>query len=87
MESAVMRCKMRVESVMHQKNADGATEYEEVTLSAVYSNEPGSENAQWSKWTPSATFKVMINNPGAMNKLSNGHEFYVDFIPATPVKE
>jgi hypothetical protein len=77
----MLRCKMRVQEVLHQKNEDGTTQQERVTLQAVYGPE-GSENAQWSKWTPSATFTIHINNPEAFGKLSSGHEFYVDFTPA-----
>ena len=79
----VMRCKMRVESVKQVKKHDGSTESEEVQLRAVY--EGSEENKKWSKWTPSASFMVTINNPEAFNKLSSGHEYYVDFSPV--VKE
>lgn len=75
--SSIMRCKMRVESVKHVKKSDGSTESEEVQLRAVY--EGSEENKQWSKWTPSASFLITINNPDAIGKLSSGHEFYVDF--------
>ena len=77
----VLRCKMRVQSVMHYKNGDGSTENEQVVLSAVYGKE-GTDNDQWSKWTPSANFTITINNPAAFNQLSKGHEFFVDFTPA-----
>jgi len=77
----VTRCKMRVSEVLHVKNADGSTDSERVTLHAVY-GESGTENDQWSKWTPSANLSITISNPLAFGKLSNGHEFFVDFIPA-----
>lgn len=77
----ILRYKMQVQSVLHLKNADGTTSQEQVKLSAVY-GKPDSENAQWSKWTPSANFDIYINNPGAFGKLSSGHEFFVDFTPA-----
>lgn len=79
---ATLRCKMRVAEVTHVKDADGSTTQERVKLAAVYGPE-GSENAQWSKWTPSANFEIYINNPDAMNKLASGHEFYLDFTPVT----
>jgi archaellum component FlaF (FlaF/FlaG flagellin family) len=69
---------MRVSSVTHSKEADGSTSQEQVVLTAVY----GTDNAQWSKWTPNASFSISINNPDAMGKLSSGHEYYVDFTPA-----
>lgn len=80
-EMPILRCKMRVQSVAHYKGEKGETTQEEVKLSAVYGTD-GTDNAQWSKWTPSAQFAITINNPDAFNKLSQGHEFYVDFTPA-----
>lgn len=77
----ILRCKMRVQSVAQYKNEDGSVGSEEVKLQAVYGAE-GTDNAQWSKWTPSANFSITINNPDAFDKLSKGHEFYVDFTPA-----
>jgi hypothetical protein len=79
--SGILRCKMRVQSVAHYKGEKGETTQEEVKLTAVYGAD-GTDNAQWSKWTPSAQFSITINNPDAMNKLSQGHEFFVDFTPA-----
>ena len=84
--SAVLRCKMRVEEVTHRKEPDGSTSQETVKLSAVYGKE-GTANGQWSKWTPAANFSISINNPGAFGKLSAGHEFFVDFVPATAENE
>lgn len=76
---AVLRCKMRVESVLHRLDGAGQTESEEVKLCAVTGG--SAENEAFSKWTPSASFSIFINNPPAFNKLSKGHEFYVDFLP------
>jgi hypothetical protein len=81
MNEPIMRCKLRVNNVLHSKNADGSTNYEDVELSAVYDG--SEENKQFSKYTPSASFKVHISNPQAFNKLSNGHEYYVDFTPTS----
>jgi hypothetical protein len=78
---SILRCKMRVSQVLHVKNEDGSTSQEQVKLSAVYGKE-GSPNADWSKWTPSASFDIYINNPLAFGKLASGHEFFVDFTPA-----
>lgn len=79
---AVLRAKLRVSEVTRAIDGDGNTSSETVKLIAVYSDDPDSENKQWSTWTPSAQFSMQINNPNAFGKLSNGHEFYVDFIPA-----
>jgi hypothetical protein len=81
MEGSVLRCKVRVSEVLHQKKSDGSTEQERVKLSAVYDG--SEENKQWSKWTPYALFELSISNPHAFGKLSSGHEFYIDFTPAS----
>lgn len=85
--SAILRAKLRVSEVLHRKNADGSTASEEVKLQAVYSDDPASENKQWSQWTPAASFSMTINNPSAFGKLASGHEFYVDFIPVEQKSE
>jgi len=77
---AILRCKMRVNTVTQSKESDGSTSQETIELRAVYAAE--GENAQWSKWTPCADFKISITNPQAFGKLSKGHEFFVDFTPA-----
>jgi hypothetical protein len=77
---AILRAKMRVDKVTRSMNEKGQVDHEQVKLTAVYGPE-GSENAEWSKWTPAADFNITINNPEAFGQLSKGHEFYVDFIP------
>lgn len=81
--SAILRAKMKVSEVTHHLNEKGEVDFERVKLTAVYSSDPDSENAQWSKWTPVASFEIQINNPDAVGQLSKGHEYYVDFIPTT----
>jgi hypothetical protein len=77
----ILRCKMKVDEVWISKDANtGVINQEKVKLSAVYGNTE--ENKNWSKWTPSASFEIYISNPGAIGKLSQGHEFYVDFTSA-----
>lgn len=87
MSKSILRCKVRVSEVLDRKNADGSTATEIVKLAAVYGTSDDDENKQWSKWTPQANFEIHINNPDAMGQLSNGHEFYVDFIPAAEKEE
>lgn len=72
---------MCVREVLRSIDGDGSVSQERVKLAAVYGKE-GTENALWSKWTPSAEFTIAINNPDAFGKLANGHEFWVDFAPA-----
>lgn len=78
--NAVLRAKVVVTSVKRSVNAEGNYANEEIELRAVYSG--SDENKQWSQWTPSAEFKMQINNQTAFGKLPVGSEFYIDFIPA-----
>lgn len=71
-QGPVLRCKVRVSEVLHVKEANGSTNQERVKLRAVYD---GSEENQ-------TVVQVYINNPAAFGKLSNGHEFFIDFTPA-----
>jgi hypothetical protein len=80
MAGAILRAKMSVSEVTHSIEPDGSVGQEKIKLQAVYTG--SDENRQWSKFTPSANFEIWINNPDAHNKLSKGHEYYVDFIPA-----
>ncbi len=83
---SILRAKMLVTRVIYNKQSDGSISSETVELCPVCSNDPDSDNAKWSKWTPwhkspSGNLSLTINNPDAFNKVSNGHEFYVDLTP------
>lgn len=82
----VMRCKMKVEGVVHQKDGKGNTVEEQIRLFAVVGGE-GSPNADWSKWTPSANFYISVTNPRVFGKVQNGQEFYVDLVPVNNNRE
>ena len=79
-----MRAKMKVVSVV--KHSDT---YEELEFSAVCKNDGPyppdgtDENNTFAKWTPSASLKMSITNPGLIGNFNPGQEFYVDFSPAS----
>jgi hypothetical protein len=81
MDAAALRLKMSVGSVKSVADSNGNKSQEEIGLNAVYSNEEGSANKQWSKWTPSASLTMTINNPDAFGKLLPGQFVFVDLIP------
>ncbi len=91
MSKAVLRAKIRVGSVIETVSHDGTNKGEKlnerIIAHAVYSDDPTSENKQWSKWTPSFHLDMTINNPGAWGKVKIGEEFLVDFILAAETKE
>lgn len=80
MSHAVLRLKMSIGSVKSSCDHNGEKCAEEVTLQDVY-GAAGSANAQWSKWTPSASLTMQVNNPSAFGKVLPGQFFFVDLIP------
>lgn len=78
MSTPTLRLKMTVRSVNRVADGIGNISQEELLLDAVYSNDPGSANAQWSKWTPSATLTMTISNPGAFGRVLPGQFVFVD---------
>jgi len=79
--SAALRLKMSVNSVKIVADTNGDKTQEEIGLNAVYSNEEGSANKQWSKWTPAASLTMTISNPQAFGKLLPGQFVFVDLTP------
>lgn len=78
----MMRAKLKVANV--SQNTDGS---ENLLFTAVYKSDgypaDGSdENNTFAKFTPSAEFKMLVNNPALAGKFVLGQEFYVDFTPA-----
>jgi hypothetical protein len=78
---AILRLKMNVNSVKTVHDQEGEPYQQELALTAVYSNKEGSANAQWSKWTPSASLQMTVSNTAAFNKIKSGQFVYVDIIP------
>lgn len=61
-------------------------ESREYSFSAVYGKD-GTDNAQWSKWTPNGNLKMTINNPACFDKFEVGEEYYLDFTKAEKVEQ
>lgn len=59
--------------------ADGTKVSEQVTMAAVYSNEPGSENYSYSQATPSLQLAMYINNPDAFDFFEEGAQYILTF--------
>jgi len=66
-----VKAKFRCDSILKEETA------QTVRFSAVTSNEPGSENAAWSKWTPSGQLMMNITNPAAFNQFVEGKEYFL----------
>ena len=53
-----------------------------VSLQAVYSSDPASENYSWSQATPGGGASLTITNPAAFDQFEQGKEYLVEFKPA-----
>jgi hypothetical protein len=80
MSNAVTRCKVRVGSVI-ESEFQGKKNRETISIYGVYSDDPNSENRKWAQATPAFNLSMVIDNPGAFDKLKTGQEYYLDFIP------
>jgi hypothetical protein len=74
----IMRAKVKIESVLH-------TEYGEmlkmraVSRSVAYPADGSDEDNTYSKFTPSASLEITVNNPALFGQFSPGEKYYVDF--------
>ena len=73
---------MLVGSVKRVCNSEGEICQEELNLNAVYSDKPDSANAQWSRYTPSASLSMTVSNTQAFGKVLPGQYVFVDLSPA-----
>jgi hypothetical protein len=83
--STPMRAKFYVQSVDRCVGADGAVTGERVKFGAVcppsFDKDGLHEDSTFSKYSPSASCEIYINNPALHGKYAPGQKFYVDFTP------
>jgi len=70
-------------SVKKNTDLEGKQYSEDITLNAVYSEDPNHENKKWSHWTPAMNLTATINNPDAFGALDGVKEVFIDITPAT----
>jgi len=70
-----VRAKFKVNSVTEHEGG-----IKTAKLQAVSSGSP--ENAEFFKWTPSASIDLSTMNPAAAEQFKPGKQFYVDFTEA-----
>lgn len=76
----MIRAKFRCTSVT---NHEGHNDNKSETVKLCAANGPkDTANAQWSKWTPSGTLEMTINNPEAQGKFEPGKYYFLDISPA-----
>ncbi len=84
---ATMRCKLRLNGVIENKDDAGVKHSEKLIFNAVskkegYAEDGLDENNTFAKWSPSADFTITVQNPALFGKLAAGEEYYVDFTKA-----
>lgn len=73
-----VRAKFKVDRIEDESNGEG----KRVWLSAVTTGSV--ENAEFFRYTPSATLQMAIVNAAASEQFKVGGEVYVDFTPVEP---
>ena len=81
-----MRAKLRVGAVLpFPSGENGAVTQERVMFHGVaasrYPEDGSDEDNTYAKFSPSASFDIMIANPALIGKFAVGDTFYVDFTP------
>lgn len=71
-----VRAKFKVDYVKHYDDVS------EVKLLPVYDDTPGSENAEFFKYTPGGSIELSVVNPDTAISFKPGEEYYIDFIPS-----
>lgn len=79
-----VRAKFKVTHIAIQGSVDGEKSEEKRTIhmEPVYSNEPGSENAEYWNATPAGSIQLGTVNQAAWSQFDQGKTYYVDFTPA-----
>lgn len=83
---STMRAKVKVSNVQLFKNITEDVVQENLIFNAVYKNQYDStgldEDNTYSKFTPTAEFKLSVVNPELFGKFVVGQKYYVDFTEA-----
>lgn len=78
---STVRAKFRcdyVEDCKHSMNGDGHYIY----MTAVYSDDPASENKKFTDATPDGSFRMRITVPATATFFEVGQEYYLDITKA-----
>lgn len=78
---ALMRAKMKVESVQHFEKGEQLT-MRAVSKSGQYPEDGKDEDNSFARFTPSAELNMYISNPDLEGSFKPGDTFYVDFTKA-----
>lgn len=79
MSAPVVRAKFQCLEIKHHFTTTPDSVMVEIRMAPVYGN--GTENKDWSKWTPAGELKMTITNPPAAEKFEIGKCYFLDFTP------
>ncbi len=76
-----MRAKVKCDSVTTREGCE-MLEFLAVCKTGSYPADGSDEDNTYAKYTPSASFKITVANPGLLGKFKPGQKYYVDFTEA-----
>lgn len=77
----MIRCKFKVMAIQDNGSTENHTS-KKVTLFTQY-DPTLPEDQRFTRWTPTGTLDVVIDNPAALARLAVGADYYVDLTPVT----
>lgn len=72
---------VRAKFKCRRKSHNGDPSIVDVEFEAVYGD--GTDNAEWSKWTPSGVLTMQITNAPAHEQFEVGKDYFLDLSPAS----
>ena len=76
----MVRAKFKCWSILPGQTGNPDDTCAEVRFQAAY-GDGKSDNAEWSKWTPSGEIRMFITNPAAIDAFEVGKSYYLTFTP------
>ena len=80
----MIKCKFKVDSIKRRPSGDTENpEVHDVEMSAVYSDDPMSENGQFWAWTPAGSLTFSSLKSRSTTELEPGAEYYIEIRKVT----
>lgn len=80
--STTMRAKLQVSSVTKHDCGNESIKFHAVAAKSYAETDGLDEDNTFARYSPSASFDILIANPALHGKFEPGQKFYVDFTPA-----
>lgn len=81
--STIMRAKLQVATVTQHQDGSETVRFHAVAAKSYAETEGLDEDNTYARYSPSASFEILIANPALHGRFAPGQTYYVDFTPAS----